>query len=169
MRHVYVNLAAYLLAALLLVSVLVFAWLRSQDVVVASQDRGAAAMSEEPVEGSEQGAEIFQSDCSGCHEQLTHVPELVAAEDGRSYLAAFMVFGYEGEIVLEGESEDLTHPPFGELGDDELAAVMNHMLVSWGNEDRLPADLEPFRPEEVERIRDEGLEPEDVAAARPRP
>lgn len=170
MRHVYVNRATYILASLLVVSVLIFAWVRSHDVVIAAaEDRGAEATAEQDWEWRESGEEIFRSDCSGCHQRLTHVPELYLADDGPSYLASFLLFGYEGEIVIAGERDDLRHPSFERLSDEEAAAVLNHLLVSWGNDDELPADIDLYRPEDLARVRAEEREPEEVAAARPRP
>lgn len=170
MRHVYVNRATYLLATLLVLSALIFAWVRSSDVVIASaREREESAAVEEAFAWREQGADIFRSDCSGCHERLTHLPDLYAADGGRSYLATFLLFGYEGETFVPGERGDLRHPSFERLSDEEAAAVLNHMLVSWGNEDDLPADAELYRPADLERIRAEEREPEEVAAARPLP
>jgi hypothetical protein len=92
------------------------------------------------------GASLYVGECRSCHLRLTHVPGLVAADGGRAYLVDFLLFGFDGEAEIDGSLERFDHPPFAELSDEEVAAVLNHLLVSWGNEDDLPDDVEPYRP-----------------------
>jgi hypothetical protein len=197
MRHVYVNRAAIVLAVLLVVSTALFAWWRSQDLalvvfvdagLIASlddADTGAEAPADAPAEASAEpdedaadpegwawqvpGGTLYAGACRGCHVRLTHVPELVAADGGRSYLIDLLLFGFEGEAEIDGSLERFDHPPFAERSDEEIAAVLNHLLVSWGNEDDLPDDVAYFGPEEVEEARDGELTPVEVAERRPDP
>jgi len=45
--------------------------------------------------------------------------------------------------------------------------VLNHMLVSWDDEDDLPGDLVLYEPDEIADARGQGLEPGDVPELRP--
>jgi mono/diheme cytochrome c family protein len=185
MRHVYVNRAAIVLAVLLVVSTALFAWWRSQDLALvvlidagrleatddaAAADAAAADDADAPTDARDAevvGASLYVGECRSCHLRLTHVPGLVAADGGRAYLVDFLLFGFDGEAEIDGSLERFDHPPFAELSDEEVAAVLNHLLVSWGNEDELPDDVEPYRPGEVGEARDRDLTPAEVAERRP--
>jgi hypothetical protein len=199
MRHVYVNRAAIVLATLLVVSTALFAWWRSQDlalVVFVDADLLAAADDadaevdaeaearaevlaadeddEDPADAATwawqvPGSALYAGACRGCHVRLTHVPELFAADGGRPYLIDLLLFGFEGEAAIDDSLERFDHPPFAERSDEEIAAVLNHLLVSWGNEDDLPDDVAHYRPEEVEEARERELTPAEVAERRPDP
>jgi hypothetical protein len=193
MRHVYVNRAAIVLAVLLVASTALFAWWRSQDLalvlfveagLLAADDDADAQAAEEaeaeaPAERDEEavdpeawawqvpGGTLYAGACRGCHVRLTHVPELFAADGGRPYLIELLLFGFEGEAPIDGSLERFDHPAFAERSDEEIAAVLNHLLVSWGNEDDLPDDVAYYRPEEVEEARERELTPAEVAERRP--
>lgn len=169
MRHVYVNRATYILAALLVLAVVAFGWIRSQGIVITTLADIRAEAVEDEWEWQELGRDIYSERCSGCHAQLTHIPELFLAEDGRSYLIDFMLFGYDGEIVIKGDRQDLTHPPFDGLSDEEIAAVLNHMLVSWDNAENLPEEVSFYEVEEIEEARERSLSRQEVAQLRPLP
>jgi hypothetical protein len=115
------------------------------------------------------GGSLYVGACRGCHVRLTHVPELFAADGGRPYLIDLLLFGFEGEAEIDGNLERFEHPPFSDRSDEEIAAVLNHLLVSWGNEDDLPDDAAYYRPGEVEEARDRELTPAEVAERRPDP
>jgi mono/diheme cytochrome c family protein len=192
MRHVYVHRAAIVLAVLLVVAAALFAWWRSQDLaLVVFVDAGLLAAADEEAEAERDedaeadrgedaadpdawawqvpGSALYAGACRGCHVRLTHVPELFAADGGRTYLIDLLLFGFEGEAEIEGRRERFDHPPFAERSDEEIAAVLNHLLVSWGNEDDLPDDVADYRPEEVAEARDRELTPAEVAERRPEP
>lgn len=170
MRHIYVNRATYALAALLVLGVFAFAWMRSRGIVIAARE-GTASVTTEGAswDWQELGEQVYADNCSGCHAELPHVSEVFTAEDGRSYLISFMLFGYEGEVVTEGDRQGLTHRPFADLADDEVAASLNHMLVSWGSAEQLPDDVDYYEPSEIRQAREQELSPEEVASLRPSP
>jgi hypothetical protein len=177
MRHVYVNRAAIVLAVLLVVSTALFAWWRSRDLALvvfvdAGRLEALAADDDDRAEPEDwawqvPGGSFYAGSCRGCHVRLTHVPELFAADGGRPYLIDLLLFGFEGEAPIDGSLERFDHPPFADRSDDDVAAVLNHLLVSWGNEDDLPDDAEFYRPEEVEDARERELTPTEVAELRP--
>jgi hypothetical protein len=187
MRHVYVNRAAIVLAVLLLASTALFAWWRSQDLALvvlvdagrfeAAADDGDAEASADAEEPADDGADawdwqvrggsLYVGECRSCHAQVTHVPDLMAAEGGRAYLIDLLLFGFEGEAAIGGRAVRFAHPPFAGLADVEGAAILNHLLTSWGNADDLPDDAELYRPAEVAAARDRDLTPAEVAERRP--
>lgn len=163
MRHIYVNRFTYLLGTGLVLAVLLFAWLRSGTVADGGPRPG--------IQWDWQllGQTVYDAECSSCHAQLTHIPELFSRGAGRTYLVDFMLFGFDGEAMIAGRTRRLRHPPFDDLSDEELAAVLNHMLVSWGNRESLYEDAEFYEPREIELARVPELSREEVVRSRPRP
>lgn len=115
------------------------------------------------------GAALWLDSCFGCHAELTYIPELFTAEDGRLYLKELMLFGVRGEVVIEGAPMNLRHQPYARFEDEELAAVMNYMLVAWGNDEQLPPDPEFYTPEEIAEAREPVRTNEEVLERRPNP
>ncbi len=113
------------------------------------------------------GESTWAGQCRTCHSRLEHIPDLVAGEDGRDYLIDFLLYGYEGEIEIEGSVDAISHVSFESLSDEEIAAVLNYMLVSWDNEEDLPEGTVLYEPDDIDERRDQGLEPQDVPELRP--
>ena len=111
--------------------------------------------------------------CMGCHQAngqgvpgafpplAGHTADLFNAQGGRSYLVNVMLYGLQGEIVVDGTSYNGLMPAFGHLSDDAIAAVINHTLVEWGN-DELIDDFDAIRAEEIAAQRGRGLSASDV-------
>lgn len=163
----------YLMAAFVLVLVVGLALARSAGVAVTVGAEtptlvSATAVDERP--WFEAGMELWDARCYGCHAELTYIPDLFLAEGGRSYLLEMMLFGIQGEVVIEGAPANLRHRPFHtSLDDEELSAVLNVMLVAWGNDEELPADVDFYTPEEVADARTPELTTEEVLERRPNP
>jgi hypothetical protein len=181
MRHLYVNRATLLIGLLLVLAAALFGWLRSQGLVLVlliDQDRLEALdeVGDDPASAPapddawawrELGADVFAASCQGCHAELPHLPRFIERGSARDYLVDFMLFGFDGAAVIDGERVAFRHPPFARLGDDELAASLNHSLTAWGNEGALPAGFELYEPETFEERRDLDLTREEVAEERP--
>ena len=115
--------------------------------------------------------------CLACH-QMTgegipgafpplkgHMPKLYNAEGGRDYLIQVVLYGLQGEIVVDGMTYNGLMTPWGSLDDDSVAAVLNHELTSWGN-DALLNDFSPITAEEVAVQRATPLTAQEVLANR---
>lgn len=163
MRHVYVNRATYILSTLLILFTVLFAVLRSNNIVLFVQDVQAA----ESYEWFERGAEVFEASCASCHGSLEYIPRIFNASGGREYLKFMIVHGVEGELVVDGEVTTDSHPGFDDESNEALAAVLNYMLVAWDNEADLPSDPELYEADEIEAVREEDITPEEVFELRP--
>ncbi len=121
------------------------------------------------------GGQIY-AQCAGCHQVngqgipgafpplAGELPRIVAKGDaGRKYLIQVVLFGLQGPIVAQGKSFNGVMPPFAHLTDAEVAAVLNHVLTSWGN-DKLPKGFKPFSAAEVKALRARKLTPQQVFA-----
>jgi mono/diheme cytochrome c family protein len=122
------------------------------------------------------GASVYQR-CFGCHKSTGtgmgavfpplagHAPKLVRAE--RTYPIQVVLYGLEGDIDVEGKKYKGKMLPFGDkLKDDEIAAVLNYILASWGNDQMLPAGHKEFTAAEVKAQRGKKLTPSQVHDAR---
>ena len=138
------------------------------------------AQSQTPAEfkWQEIGARVFDASCSVCHQQngqgiagafpplAGHVAETFAQRNGRDYLVRLVLFGLEGAIVVKGNTFDSAMPPWAQLGDDEIAAALDHVLTAWGNDKLLPRDFAPILPADVAAARAQRLTAAEVHALR---
>jgi mono/diheme cytochrome c family protein len=124
------------------------------------------------------GETLYAANCASCHQAAGqgipgafpplagHMPELYAAEGGRAYLINVVLYGLQGPIEVLGQPYNGVMPGFSQLADDEVAAVLNHELTSWGN-DALLTDFSPITSDEVAAERVVGRLPADVLELRP--
>lgn len=116
--------------------------------------------------------ETVYANCAACHGAegqgvpgafpplAGHAPDLLAAS--REFLVDVVLFGMQGPIEVAGMNYNGLMPAWGHLSDAEVAAVLDHILVSWGNDAGLPADYAPITAEEVGARRGESLTPAQV-------
>lgn len=108
------------------------------------------------------GAAVFDANCSACHQPsgegipgtfpplAGHAPDLFKAD--RDYLPQVILKGLQGSIEIGGSSYSGFMPPWPNLSEAEVAAVLNHVLTSWGNDELLPADAQLYTSEDVARL-----------------
>ncbi len=122
------------------------------------------------------GAAVYGK-CAGCHKAdgagaPGFFPPLAGqaaalANADRGYMVRVLLFGLKGEIRVAGKTYDGTMPAYGEVLDDAaIAAVLNHVLSSWGNEAALAKGFGKITADEVARLRAEKLTAEQVFLAR---
>ena len=124
------------------------------------------------------GETVFTTNCASCHQATGqgipgafpplagHAPELVAADGGRAYLVNVLLYGLQGPITVSDTAYNGVMPAWGHLGDDQLAAVANHVLHAWDNDQALPDDFAPIQPDEFAAARGAGRTGQDVHALR---
>ena len=122
------------------------------------------------------GAPIYTAQCAACHQATgagipgafpplaNHVGDLYAAD--RDYLPLVLVGGLMGPIEVAGMSYNGLMPAFPQLGDAEIAALLNHVLTAWGDADELGDAFSPYTAEDVAEQRARGLSMNDVHALR---
>jgi mono/diheme cytochrome c family protein len=103
--------------------------------------------------GAEGGGALFAEHCVTCHGTSGEGvpgfgPPLAGpaaarfkAPGGREYLAQVVVYGISGVFELAGQRQFAAMTPQGKLTDDELAAVLNHVLHEFNRNDVTPADV----------------------------
>ena len=138
------------------------------EVVPASQ-----LVAEVPVEtGPADGAAVFASNCASCHGAggagivgvfpplAGHAADLAALDGGRTYLVDALLYGLQGPIVIDGTTYSGVMPAWGQLSDEAIAAVLDHIVTLDGS------DAPGFTAEEVAAERGKGLAAADVLTLR---
>jgi mono/diheme cytochrome c family protein len=123
------------------------------------------------------GERTYNANCGGCHQAsghgiqggfpplAGHAPE-VFAQKGRAYMARLLLYGLRGPIEVEGTKYNGNMPPWEQLKDEEIAAVIDHVLNAWDNDKLLPKDFKPIVPAEIAAARADNLTPDQVHALR---
>ena len=111
------------------------------------------------------GAQVYTANCVGCHQGggqgipgafpplAGHAAEVYAA-GGRDYLVQVLLFGLQGPIQVEGANYNGLMPAWAHLSDEQVANVLNHVVVEFGDE---PADFAPYTAADVASHRGDGL------------
>jgi mono/diheme cytochrome c family protein len=119
------------------------------------------------------------TNCVACHQpngqgvpgafppQAGHAPEIYNVEGGRTYMIHTVLYGLQGEVKIKGNTYNGVMTAWGPLlKDEQIAAVLNHVLTSWGN-DALLEDFTPITPEEVAAERATPMTAQEVYESRP--
>lgn len=122
----------------------------------------------------ERGAVLFEQHCAVCHQMKGEgipgfAPRLAGTladrarrESGRSYLAQLAVSGMMGPIVSGGERFNDAMPPFASLADEDIVAVVGHVLIRLN---QVPAE-NSITAQDVAAARKRALPPHEVRRLR---
>ncbi|WP_337845889.1 cytochrome c [Thermus sp.] len=122
------------------------------------------------------GAKLY-GQCAGCHQATGqgvpgafpalagHLSEILSLKGGRGYLILVLLNGLQGPIEVKGMKYNGAMPAFGQLKDEEIAALLNHLATAWGD-DKKVKDFKPFTAAEVKALRAKKLTPQQVLEER---
>jgi len=109
---------------------------------VAHEVESPQSASAAPIKRVVDGALVYTGVCQTCHQAngggvAGQYPPLVGSswvtQDAETPIR-IVLYGLEGPITVKGTSYNNKMPQFHDkLGDDEIAAVVNHVRSSWGN------------------------------------
>lgn len=173
MRHFLANIVTYAIALLLGLGAALFAWVRSNQFTLVDERFVLARFEPAPAhefEWAELGRRGYLRNCATCHRPdgsgwdqyppLGHVGAFVHVPEGREYLIDVHLHG------LASERHGAPMPPMRHMTNVELAAVMNHVLTSFGNE-RVVSATHLVIPPDVAARRVPRLTPREVNERRP--
>ena len=132
-----------------------------------------AAGAAQAADGADPGAAIFAEHCASCHDATGAgiagfgsplagpAAERLKAPGGRAYLAQVVVHGIAGVFELQGQRQFAAMPAAAALTDEQLAAVLNHVL-RLQNAQALPPDFTPFTAAEIAAARGVSRTPRDL-------
>lgn len=144
-------------------------------VLPAAQFAAEAASTGQRDDPLPRGAALYDANCASCHlaggaglagvfpPLAGHAAALLRADP--DYLPLVLLYGLEGEIGVLGSSYDGVMPAWSQLSDEDLAAILNH-IVAFG----LAPDAEDaFRYDGAAVAAQRGLDlsPRDVLERRP--
>lgn len=107
------------------------------------------------------GKRVFTANCAACHQPTGlgvpgAFPPLAGSEwvqsgdwHGDNHLVRVVLHGLQGPIDVEGKAFNGVMPPWQQLKDEEIAAVLTYIRNEWGN------SAPPVTPEHVAKIRAE--------------
>ena len=148
----------------------------AQDAAAADQPAPEVAPADGAAAALPDGSEVYAV-CAGCHQAegqgvpgafpplAGHAPTLYNAEGGPAFLVNVLLYGLQGEITVDGATYNGLMPAWQQLSNEEIAAVLNHILTSWGNEAELEG-FEPYAAADVEEQRGVGLTPSEMLERR---
>jgi cytochrome c oxidase subunit II len=134
--------------------------------VVSASDFARVADDAELIAGVVDGAQLYAANCASCHGPAGagiagafpplagHAAEL--AQQSRPYLIDSLLYGLQGQIVVRGTTYNGVMPAWGQLSDDEIAAILDHIVALDG------PSVPSFEADEVAAERGKGWSPADV-------
>jgi mono/diheme cytochrome c family protein len=98
-----------------------------------------------PGQGAD-GQVVYNANCVACHQASGKgLPGVFPPLDGSEWvngderiLANILLHGITGEITVMGQTYKGAMPPFPQLSDAELAAVLGHVRSAWSNKSAPP-------------------------------
>lgn len=107
------------------------------------------------------GVEVFNNTCIACHQEHGEgkeheFPPLAGNGDlflSHDFPAVVVINGIEGKLEVNGQKFDNIMPPFDFLSDAEIAAVVNHVRSSWGNDKLVPEGMAELTADDVAEVR----------------
>ncbi len=120
------------------------------------------------------GAAVFAENCTSCHQEdargiegtfpsLAQNPDLFLSAD---FPALVVLNGMSGTITVNGDEIEGEMPPFGHLSDAEIAAVVNYLRNSFGNDAAAHPDIPELTAQDVAALRRKPMDPDQVLALR---
>lgn len=107
------------------------------------------------------GKRVFTANCAACHQPTGlgvpgAFPPLAGSEwvesadwHGDNHLVRVVLHGLQGPVEVKGATFNGVMPPWQQLKDEEIAAVLTYVRNEWGN------SAPPITPEQVAKIRAE--------------
>lgn len=92
------------------------------------------------------GAGVYAANCASCHGAdgagirgtfpplAGHAADLAALEGGRAFLVQTLLYGLQGEIVVDGVTYTGIMPAWARLSDEQVAQVLDHIVMLDGSE-----------------------------------
>lgn len=104
-----------------------------------------AAPAAGPVDPKVIGKRVFTQNCVICHQATGlgvpgQFPPLVGSEwvlggdwHGDNHLVKILLNGLQGPVQVKGETYNNAMPPWAQLSDEQIAAVLTYIRSEWGN------------------------------------
>ncbi len=179
MRHLLSYIILGAIAVFLLLVAAFFAWIRSSQLTITTEQVVAEYRSlpedarRTAFEWRDPGAGSYITNCRNCHGPegkgwdqypgLGDSARLSSRPGGREYMIDLHLYG------ITSDRWRAPMPAFGTMPDEELAAVINYIIVTFSEPDSMPEEFRFFTPAEVEERRGRAVSASAVNDLRPSP
>ncbi|MEO8204704.1 MAG: cytochrome c [Chthoniobacterales bacterium] len=131
------------------------------DANIVSWAGGGAGQQAGPPDPMVVGKRVFSQNCVVCHQQTGlgvagQFPPLVGSEwvmsqdwHGDNHLVKIVLMGMQGPVTVKGIPFNGAMPPWNQLKDEQIAAVLTYVRNEWGNK------ALPISADNVKQIREE--------------
>jgi mono/diheme cytochrome c family protein len=122
---------------------------------------GGAAAEKGPPDPMVIGKRLYTANCVACHQATGlgvagQFPTLVDSEwvlggdwHGDNHLVKILLHGLQGPIQVKGNTYNGAMPPWKQLKDEQIAAILTYIRNEWGN------SAPPITAEQVAKVREE--------------
>jgi mono/diheme cytochrome c family protein len=122
---------------------------------------GGAAADKGPPDPMVIGKKLYTANCVACHQATGlgvagQFPTLVDSEwvlggdwHGDNHLVKILLHGLQGPIQVKGNTYNGAMPPWKQLKDEQIAAILTYIRNEWGN------SASPITADQVAKIREE--------------
>lgn len=122
---------------------------------------GGAAADKGPPDPMVIGKKLYTANCVACHQATGlgvagQFPTLVDSEwvlggdwHGDNHLVKILLHGLQGPIQVKGSTYNGAMPPWKQLKDEQIAAILTYIRNEWGN------SASPITADQVAKIREE--------------
>jgi mono/diheme cytochrome c family protein len=122
---------------------------------------GGGAVAKGPPDPKVVGKRLYTANCVACHQATGlgvagQFPTLVGSEwvltegwHGDNHLVKILLHGLQGPIQVKGDTYNGAMPPWKQLKDEQIAAILTYIRSEWGNNES------PISAEQVAKIREE--------------
>jgi len=122
---------------------------------------GGGAVAKGPPDPKVVGKRLYTANCVACHQATGlgvagQFPPLVESEwvlggdwHGDNHLVGILLHGLQGPIQVKGATYNGAMPPWKQLKDDQIAAILTYIRGEWGN------NAPPITAEQVAKVREE--------------
>jgi mono/diheme cytochrome c family protein len=122
---------------------------------------GGGAVAKGPPDPRVVGKRLYTANCVACHQAsglgvAGQFPPLAESEwvttegwHGDNHLVSILLHGLQGAVQVKGDTYNGAMPPWKQLKDDQIAAILTYIRSEWGN------DEPPITAEQVAKVREE--------------
>ncbi len=122
---------------------------------------GGAAQVKGPPDPMVIGKRLYTANCVACHQSTGlgvagQFPPLVGSEwvvggdwHGDNHLVKILLHGLQGPIQVMGNTYNGAMPPWKQLKDEQIAAILTYIRNEWGN------NAPPISAEQIAKVREE--------------
>jgi mono/diheme cytochrome c family protein len=122
---------------------------------------GGGAVVKGPPDPRVVGKRLFTANCVACHQSTGlgvagQFPTLVGSEwvltegwNGDNHLVSILLHGLQGPVQVKGATYNGAMPPWKQLKDDQIAAILTYIRSEWGNNES------PISSAHVAKVREE--------------